>query len=142
MRSCVRLARSAKSSAPAERLSSWVSNLLFATAGLTAVGSARVVEVSWPSPVSVPTEAAAIPATPMTHAEGTAIVSSAERLAGIRRRERLALRAATREPWAGIGAGPASSWSSRSGASASWTAGISPVAVVAVDSPSCGACSA
>ncbi len=36
----------------------------------------------------VPTEAAAMPATPITQAEGTATVSSAERLGGVRRRER------------------------------------------------------
>ena len=44
-----------------------------------------------------PTEAAAIPATPITQAEGTATVSSAERLAGVRRREREPARAAARE---------------------------------------------
>ena len=41
MRSCVRLARSAKSSASAVRLSSWVSSLLLAAAGFTAVASGR-----------------------------------------------------------------------------------------------------
>ncbi len=120
MRSCVRLARSAKSSAPAERLSSWVSSLLLAADGLTACASEAVVTVSFSSVVRVPTEAAAIPATPITQADGTATVSSAERLAGGRRRERAA-RAAVREP----GTGPVSSWSSSRGV----TAGSSPVAV-------------
>src|SRR4051794_1996678 len=92
MRSCVRLARSAKSSAPAERLRIWVSSLLLAADGFTACASDAVVEV-FLSPVKVPTEAAAIPATPITHAEGTAMVSSADRLAGARRRERAPLRA-------------------------------------------------
>ncbi len=63
-----------------------------------------------------PTEAAAMPATPITHAEGTATVSRAERLGGVRRRERDPEREAAR------GAGVTSSCSSRRE-----TAGSSPV---------------
>ncbi|MFE1755047.1 hypothetical protein ACFW88_31695 [Streptomyces anandii] len=83
------------------------------------------------APPRPPTEAAAIPATLITQAEGTAMVSSAERLAGWRRRERDPLRDAVRE--AGIrGAGTTSSWSSSSVP----RAGSSPVAVAG---SSCGA---
>ncbi len=120
IRSCVRLARSAKSSAPADRVFSWESSLLLAIDGLTACASEAAAVVSLPPPsVRAPTEAAAIPATPITHAEGTATVSSAERLAGVRRRERAALRAPARV----AGAGVTSSWSS----SRPVTAGSSPV---------------
>ncbi len=59
-----------------------------------------------------------MPATPITHAEGTATVSSAERLGGVRRRER----DAAREPGRGCGTGRISSWSS-----SRETAGSSPV---------------
>ena len=58
-------------------------------AGFTALasGAACVVTLSWSSPPRSPTEAAAIPVTPITQTEGTATVSSADRLAGWRRRE-------------------------------------------------------
>jgi hypothetical protein len=112
IRSCVRLARSAKSSAPAERLCNWVSSLLLTVDGFTAVASEALAVVSLPpSPPKLPTEAAAIPATPITQAEGTATVSRAERFAGLRRREREAARDAAR------GAGMISSMSSSSGVS-------------------------
>ncbi|CAM5655342.1 hypothetical protein SFUMM280S_08828 [Streptomyces fumanus] len=126
MRSWVRLARSAKSSAPAERLASWVSSLLLAADGFTGVASGAAAAASVPSsPVSVLTEAAAMPATPITQAEGTAMVNSADRLAG-RRREREAARAPAREAAGGASWGDTvSSWPSRSTS----TAGSSPVAV-------------
>ncbi len=121
MRSCVRLARSAKSFAPAETLSSWESSLLFAADGFTGVAAEALVVL--PSSPFTPTDAAAIPATPMTHTDGTATVSSADRFAGARRRARFEARAATRE------AGAMSSSSSSSD-------GVSPGASPSPDSPS------
>ncbi len=124
IRSCVRLARSAKSSASAERLSSWVSSLLFAVDGLHGDTVRRGGRPSFCSlsPLSPLTEAAAMPATPITQADGTATVSRAERLAGVRRRDRPALRAAVRDaarPAPGRARpGRVSSWSSSSGSSA------------------------
>lgn len=136
MRSCVRLARSAKSPASALSATSWVSSLVFAATGFTEAGSgAAIVVVSSPGlsvPVSPPTEAAATPATPITQAEGTATVSRAERFAGVRRRPpadlapvvlalplaavRRAERGAevTGMAWVGMSCTPCSSWTSGS----------------------------
>lgn len=77
-----------------------MSSLLLAADGFTAVPSdaLRVVLSLLSFPPMVPTEAAAIPATPITQAEGTATVSKAERFAGLRRRERDADRFAARGP--------------------------------------------
>ncbi len=114
MRSWVRLARSRKSSLPAESCSSWLSRRLFAATTSAEPGSATASEavlssVASSPPGSPPTEAAAMPATLITQAEGTATVSSAERLAGVRRRARpRGAEARPAERFTGCGAGKAS----------------------------------